>query len=249
MDLGIEGKRAAVAAGSSGLGLGVAHALASEGVRVAICGRDPERLERAVESLGVDAAVVPLVADVSDVEGASTFVAAAVEALGGIDILVPNAGGPPAGNFASTDLDAYPTALQLNLMSTVAMCKLAVPAMQERGWGRVVAITSSTVRQPAAGLILSNVARTGATAFLKTLATEVAGVLSTVNSVQPGLHDTDRLRHLGVSAADAGRAVPTGIVGDALDFGRVVAFLCSQHARFVTGVAVPVDGGAFSGLQ
>jgi 3-oxoacyl-[acyl-carrier protein] reductase len=183
MDLGIEGKRAAVAAGSSGLGLGVAEALASEGVRVAICGRDPDRLERAVESLGVDAAVVPVVADVSDVEGASAFVTAAVKALGGIDILVPNAGGPPAGNFASTDLDAYPAALQLNLMSTVAMCKLAVPAMQERGWGRVVAITSSTVRQPAAGLILSNVARTGATAFLKTLATEVAGDGVTVNSV------------------------------------------------------------------
>jgi 3-oxoacyl-[acyl-carrier protein] reductase len=249
MDLEIEGKRAAVAAGSSGLGLGVAHALASEGVRVAICGRDPERLERAVESLGVDAAVVPLVSDVGTAAGATSFVDAALEALGGIDILVPNAGGPPAGNFASTDLDAYPVALELNLLSTIAMCKRAVPLMQERGWGRVVTVTSSTVRQPAAGLILSNVARTGATAFLKTLATEVARDGVTVNSVQPGMHDTDRLKHLGVDAAAAGRAVPTGVVGDALDFGRVVAFLCSQHARFVTGVAVPVDGGAFAGLQ
>jgi 3-oxoacyl-[acyl-carrier protein] reductase len=249
MDLGIEGRRAAVAAGSAGLGLGVAHALAAEGVQVAICGRDADRLEAAVEALGVDAAVTPIVADVSTSSGATRFVDAAREALGRLDILVPNAGGPPAGGFADTDLDAYLPALELNLLSTVAMCKAAVPAMAEAGWGRVVAITSGTVRQPAPHLMLSNVARTGATAFLKTLATEVAGQGVTVNSVQPGLHDTARLAHLGVTPEQAARRVPAGFVGDALDFGRLVAFLCSAHARFITGVAVPVDGGSFAGLQ
>lgn len=216
---------------------------------MAICGRDAARLEAAVEALGVDAAITPIVADVSTTAGATRFVDAATEALGGLDILVPNAGGPPAGGFASTDLDAYLPALELNLLSTVAMCKAAVPAMVNAGWGRVVAITSGTVRQPAPHLILSNVARTGATAFLKTLSAEVAAHGVTVNSVQPGLHDTDRLAELGLSPEQAARAVPTGFVGDALEFGRLVAFLCSMHARFITGVAVPVDGGSFAGLQ
>ncbi|MGH9251942.1 MAG: SDR family NAD(P)-dependent oxidoreductase, partial [Acidimicrobiales bacterium] len=173
MDLGIRGRRAAVAAASAGLGLACARVLATEGVRVALCGRRPDRVEAAVDALraaGGDA--VGLVADVSGAERGGAFVDRATEALGGVDILVTNAGGPPAGTFASTDVAAYPPALELNLLSTVAMCKAAVPAMIERGWGRVVAITSMTVRQPAPTLILSNTARAGTTAFLKTLATE-----------------------------------------------------------------------------
>jgi 3-oxoacyl-[acyl-carrier protein] reductase len=247
MDLGIAGRTAAVAGASSGLGLASARALAAEGVRVAICGRDRERIEAA--AAGIEGAV-PLVADVSTVDGATGFLEAAVEALGHVDILVPNAGGPPPGNFASTPLDAYGPALQLNLLSTVAMCEAAVPAMCERGWGRVVAITSVSVRQPIPALILSNTARAGATAFLKTLAGEVAGRGVTVNSVQPGLHATDRLRSLyGGDTAAAASGVPTGRVGDPDDFGALVAFLCSEHARFVVGAAVPVDGGAYQGLQ
>lgn len=240
MDLGIAGKRAAVAAASSGLGLGCAKALADEGVRVAICSRDRERVENAAATIG--GSVVPLVADVSTPEGASRFVEAATEALGGIDILVPNAGGPPTGNFASTPIDAYPRALDLNLMSVVAMCSSAVPAMQERGWGRVVAITSLSVRQPLPNLILSNTARAGATAFLKTLAREVAADGVTVNSVQPGLHDTPRVQQTGMAAS--GRPM-----GSADDFGQVVAFLCSEQARFTTGVQLHVDGGDYAGLQ
>lgn len=247
MDLGIEGKRAAVAASSAGLGLGVARALVGAGVRVAICGRDRERVDAAAADLGELA--TPLVADVGTPEGATAFVAAARDALGGIDILVPNAGGPPAGTFESTPLDAYGPALELNLMSTVAMCHAAVPEMRERGWGRVVAITSSTVRQPSPTLILSNTARAGATAFLKTLATEVAGDGVTVNTVQPGLHATDRMRQLGVDATSRPADVPAGFVGDPDDFGAVCAFLCSQQARFVTGAAIPVDGGSSRGLQ
>lgn len=247
MDLGIEGKRAAVAAGSAGLGLGTARALVEAGVRVAICGRDPERLAEAAESLGQ--AAHPLVADVSTVEGATGFVEAAVESLGGLDILVTNAGGPPPGDFASTDLSAYPQALALNLLSVVAMCTAALPSMQAQGWGRILAITSITVRQPLDNLILSNTARAGATGFLKTLANQVAPEGITVNSIQPGLHRTARLGALGVGALEALAAgIPTRSLGEAEHFGQVAAFLCSDPARFINGAAIPVDGGAYPGL-
>ena len=242
MDLGIRGRRAAVGGGSSGLGLGVARALVAEGVEVAICGRRAEAIEAAAAELGEGA--VAVVADLSTPEGAAGFVADAEAALGGpIDILVPTAGGPPPGNFETTPVDAYPAALDLNLMSVVAMCDAAVPGMRERGWGRVVAITSVSVRQPIANLILSNTARAGATAFLKTLALEVIGDGVTVNSVQPGLHDTPRLDALYDDATK--RAMH---LGDADDFGSVVAFLCGQQAKFTTGVQLHVDGGTYAGL-
>ncbi len=251
MDLGIQGRRAAVAASSAGLGLGTAQALAAEGVRVALCGRDQDRLTAAAATIAAAGGVAGAInADVSRIEGATGFVAAAEEALGGIDILVPNAGGPPIGTFASTDLGAYAPALELNLLSAVAMCKAVVPGMQQRGWGRVVAITSVAVRQPVAEIILSNTARTGLTGFLKTLALEVAPYGVTVNSVQPGSHATDRLRaNYGGDLSAAAAATPVGDVGRSEDFGAVVAFLCSDLARFVTGVALPVDGGAYRGLQ
>jgi 3-oxoacyl-[acyl-carrier protein] reductase len=248
VDLGIRGRTAAVAAASAGLGLASATALAEEGVRVAVCGRDQARIDDAAARIGHDA--IGLVADVGQPSGATGFVEEATSALGHIDILVTNAGGPPPGNFSSTELDAYEPALALNLLSVVAMCKAAVPAMQERRWGRVVAITSIAVRQPIATLILSNTARTGATAFLKTLAREVAGDGVTVNSVQPGLHATDRLKSLyGGDESSAARGIPAGCVGQPDDFGAIVAFLCSEPAKFMTGAAINVDGGACAGLQ
>jgi len=247
MDLGLKGKRAAVAAGSAGLGLGTARALVEAGARVAICGRDSERLAGAAQSLGESA--LPLAADVSTVEGATAFVEAAQEGLGGLDILVTNAGGPPPGNFASTDLSAYPEALSLNLLSVVAMCTAALPAMQAEGWGRILAITSISVRQPLDNLILSNTARAGATGFLKTLANQVAPDGITVNSIQPGLHRTARLGALDAGALDSlAASIPTRTLGDAEDFGKVAAFLCSDAARFINGAAIPVDGGAYPGL-
>jgi 3-oxoacyl-[acyl-carrier protein] reductase len=252
MDLGIAGRRAAVAAASAGLGLGTARALVADGVHVAICGRDPDRLAGAVaelEAIG-GGAVHGIAADVGTVGGAERFVADATEALGGIDILVPNAGGPPPGGFGSTELSAYAPALELSLLSTVAMCMAAVPAMRAQGWGRVAAITSVSVRQPIPGLILSNTARAGLTGFLKTLALEVAADGVTVNSVQPGSHATDRLRSMhGGDLTAAATAVPTGVLGRPEDFGAVVAFLCSDQARFITGAAVPVDGGSYRALQ
>lgn len=241
MELGISRRRAAIGGASSGLGLATARALIAEGVTVAICGRDRARIDDAAQHLGSGA--VPIVADLSTPEGASGFIADATSALGGLDIVVPNAGGPPPGTFASTDVAAYPEALALNLLSVVAMCKAAVPAMVDAGWGRIVAITSMTVRQPSPHLILSNTARAGATGFLKTLALEVAGTGVTVNSVQPGLHATDRLRSLyGADGPDQ----PTG---DPDDFGATVAYLCGEPAKFITGAALSVDGGAVLGLQ
>jgi 3-oxoacyl-[acyl-carrier protein] reductase len=241
MDLGLTGRRAAVAAASSGLGLASAKALATEGASVAICGRDAERLADAAAIVGHGC--VAIVADVGTAGGAEGFVHEAAGALGGIDILVPNGGGPPAGNFAATPVDAYQSALDANLLAVVAMCKAAVPDMQAQGWGRVVAITSLSVRQPMANLILSNTARAGVTGFLKTLALEVASSGVTVNSVQPGLHRTARVEQLyGVDA------VSSMAMGDADDFGAIVAFLCGRQARYTTGVQLHVDGGAYAGL-
>jgi 3-oxoacyl-[acyl-carrier protein] reductase len=247
MDLGIAGRRAAVAAASKGLGFGVAQALASEGVRVAICSRDRASVDAAVARLGSDA--VGIVADVGSVDGARGFVRDARDALGGIDILVPNAGGPPPGDFAHTSVEQYLDAFELNCRGAIAMCYDAVPAMQEQRWGRVVAITSIAVRQPIGGLILSNTARAGLTGFLRTLAREVAADGVTVNSVLPGIHATDRITSLyGGDDGSAASGIPAGHIGDPADFGSVAAFLCSEAANFVTGVALQVDGGAYAAL-
>ena len=248
MDLGIDTRRAAVAAGSAGLGLAAARALVQAGCKVAICGRDPDRLARATEELGE--AAIGLQVDVGDAAGGQRFVAAATEALGGVDILVTNAGGPPPGTFSDTPIEAYQPALELNLLSVVGMCTAAVPPMREQGFGRVVAITSVSVRQPIDFLVLSNTARAGATGFLKSLALEVAADGVTVNSVQPGYHDTDRLAGLPDDARASMLAqIPAGRLGSAGDFGNIVAFLASTHAGFITGAAIPVDGGSYGGLQ
>jgi 3-oxoacyl-[acyl-carrier protein] reductase len=215
---------------------------------VAICGRDEAKVADAAARIGSGA--VPLVADVSTAAGAVAFAREAGAALGGVDILVTNAGGPPAGTFGSVDVDQYVAAFELNCLSAIAMCKEVVPAMQAQGWGRVLAITSVAVRQPIATLILSNTARAGLTGFLKTLAREVAADGVTVNSLLPGYHATARLTQLYGSDGLAGLAtgVPAGRLGEPGDFGRVAAFLCSEPARFVTGTATPVDGGTYAGL-
>ena len=246
MDLGLEGKTAAVAAASTGLGLASARALAAEGVRVAICGRREDRLAKGAAT--IEGEVETIVADVGEPDGARGFVETAQERLGSVDILVANAGGPPGGNFASTDLAAYEEALRLNLLSTIVMCQTAVPPMQERGWGRVVAITSVGARQPITRLIASSTARAGVTGFLKAMAVDVAPDGVTVNSVQPGLHATERLQHLGTPLDELAKQIPVGFVGDPDDFGALVAFLCSQQARFITASAIPIEGGAYPGL-
>ena len=247
MDLGLQGKTAAIAAGTAGLGLGTAKALARDGVQVVICGRDEAKLQRAIAEIGDGAQ--GFVCDVSTDAGGREFVERAIAAVGSIDILVANGGGPPAGTFESTPEEAYLPALQNNLLSIVAMCHAAVPGMRERKWGRVLAITSVSVRQPINNIILSNTARAGVTAFLKTLAREVARDGVTVNTIQPGTHATERITQLYGSNLDSAAAtIPAGIVGDADDFGRIAAFMCSDSAKFMTGVQLHVDGCAYAGL-
>lgn len=246
MDLGISGKTAAVAASSAGLGLGAAKALAADGVRVAISGRDGDKLLAAAD--GIDGDVVTIPADVSTPEGGRGFVDAAIAELGQVDILVTNAGGPPPGTFVNTEQENYQAALDMNCLSMIEMCRAAIPPMQERGWGRVCAITSVGVKQPIGYLLASSVARAGLTSFLKITAREIAASGVTINSCQPGTHWTDRVAKIVASPEDAAKNIPAGITGDPDDFGHAVAFLCSEQAKFITGTGLLIDGGAATGL-
>jgi 3-oxoacyl-[acyl-carrier protein] reductase len=247
MDLGISGKRAVVAASTSGLGLATAVALADAGCKVVINGRTEARLAETVPKV---AGSIPIAGDLATQAGAEAFIDAAANVLGGVDILITNAGGPPPGNFTETDVSAYAAALEMNLVSMAAMCKRVVPDMQAQKWGRIVAITSTSVHTPMPNLILSNTARSGLTSLLKTLALEVVGDGITVNTAQPGLHLTPRITDLYSGNVDDMAAMqPTGRIGDAADFGQVVAFLCSEQANYITGVSIPVDGGRFTQLQ
>ncbi len=246
MNLGIAGRTAAVAAGSAGLGLGSAKALAANGVRVAICGRDADRL--AAAKAEIEGEVMTVIADLSNPTEGARFVSQAAEGLGSVDILVTNAGGPPPGTFESTEIAAYQAAFDMNCKAMIEMCRVAIPPMRERGWGRVCAITSVGVKQPIPFLIASSVARAGLTSFLKITAREVAPHGVTVNSAQPGTHWTDRIAQISNNPADAGQSNPMGICGDADDFGAAVAFLCSEQAKFITGTGLLIDGGQSVGL-
>lgn len=249
MDLGISGRRAAVAAGTAGLGLATARALVGEGVRVAVCGRDPQRLQDALDALGGSA--VGVLADMSSPEGAAEFAAAAADQLGGpLDIVVANAGGPPPGGPSATTPEAFRSALELNFLSTVSLVQAAVPEMRANRWGRVLAITSVGARQPIPMLAASTSARAATTAFIKNLATEVAADGVTANTIQPGSHRTARMAQLREDQSDELlRSIPAGRLGEADDFGAVAAFLCSEQANFVCGASVIVDGGSSRGLQ
>lgn len=246
MDLHLSQKRVVVAAASKGLGFATARALVDEGAQVVICGRDVLALEEAVARLGPQASAIAV--DLSDEGAAARFVMDATDRLGGIDALVTNGGGPPPATALQADLDAYRAAFEMNCLATIAMCSAAVPVMVEAGWGRIVAITSMSVREPIGNLVLSNVARSGVSAYLKSLARDVAASGVTVNSVQPGLHATNRLKALhGSELAGVTASVPVGHLGRPEDFGSVVAFLCSDQARFITGTSVLVDGGVSHG--
>ncbi|MGH3756749.1 SDR family oxidoreductase [Actinophytocola sp.] len=246
MDLGITGRIAAVPAASAGLGLAVATALAAEGVRVAMCGRGEARLNGAAQRLGA----VPLIADVSTVEGAERFLDMVDDKVGPPDILVLNGGGPPPGDAVAAPLESYADALQGTALPAIAMCRAAVPGMADRHWGRVLAISSITVKQPIPELVPSTTARAALTGYLKSTATAYAAHGVTVNSLQAGLHSTDRLVQVyGEHLEMESRAIPAQTLGRPADFGAVAAFLCSEHARFITGASIPVDGGSNRGLM
>ena len=238
MDLGIAGKVALVTAASKGLGRASAMALRQEGVDVVICARGEAALHETIAALGGTDHALGLVEDITDPEAPARVVAATLERFGRVDILVANAGGPPPARALELEDSQIEAAVNANLITSIRLVREAIPRMQGQGWGRVCCITSYSVKQPIPALALSNLSRTGLWAWAKTAAQDVAGSGVTINLACPGTHATDRMKQLG----------GTGPMGDPADFGRVVAFLCSEPANYINGVAVQVDGGATLGL-
>ena len=257
MDLGIRGKVALVAASSKGLGRASAEALAAEGVDLVLCARGEAALREAAGEIrrASNVRVVDVVADVATAAGIADVLSAAEREFGYVDILVTNAGGPPAGPFENHAPEAWETAVRTNLTSVVELVRGVLPGMRERRWGRIVNVTSIAVKQPVDNLILSNSVRAAVTGFARTLANEVAPYGITVNNVMPGYTRTSRVEELAMRTAslqgstpDAAYAVwesqiPMGRLGDPAEFGAMVCFLCSAHASYTTGASIPVDGG------
>lgn len=244
------------------MGRATALALAEEGAEVAICARDGGALEATRDEIAdrTGATVVAVPADVSTEEGAVRFVREGSEALGGCQILVANAGGPPGGRFEDLSDDDFRATLELNFFSTLRMAREAIPRMRQAGYGRIVIVGSLAVKQPIPGLILSNSIRAGLMGWARTLADEVGPHGITVNAVLPGWIDTERLRPVVEARAEAsGRSVdeeateqaaevPLRRIGDPREVGDVVAFLCSERASYLTGCFIQVDGGLYRGL-
>jgi 3-oxoacyl-[acyl-carrier protein] reductase len=254
MDLGIADKRAIVCAGSKGLGRGCAEALAAAGVQLVLNARGAEALDAAAAEIraahGVE--VTPVAADITTAEGRAAVLAAGPAP----DILVNNAGGPPPGLWSDWSREDFIRALDANMLAPIAMMQAVLPGMMDRGWGRVVNITSQSVKAPIPSLGLSNAARTGLTGFVAGTSRQVAPKGVTINNMLPGIHDTDRAGALdrGVAAAegigeDAARArrvatIPARRYGAPAEFGAMCAFLCSMHAGFIVGQNILLDGGA-----
>lgn len=254
MDLGIAGKRGLVCASSKGLGLGCARALAEAGVNLVMNARGAESLEEAAEAIRTDfgVEVVTVAVDVTTPEGQ----AAVLDAAGEVDILVTNAGGPPPGMWQDWEREDFIKALDANMLTPIALMKALLPGMMERGWGRVVNITSQSVKAPIPVLGLSNSARAGLTGYVAGTARQVAGKGVNINNLQPGIHATDRAESLDKGAAEAqgisveqARAnrcatIPAGRYGTKEEFGAACAFLCSQYAGYIVGQNILLDGGA-----
>ncbi|MDE0994868.1 MAG: SDR family oxidoreductase [Rhodospirillales bacterium] len=253
MDMGISGKKALICASSKGLGRGCAEALAAEGVNVVINGRNAEVLETTAakirETYGVQ--VTAVACDVTTAEGQAMIVVAA----GDVDILVTNAGGPPPGLWSDWERDDFIAALDANMLTPIALMKACLPGMMARGWGRVVNITSQSVKAPIAVLGLSNAARTGLTGYVAGTARQVADKGVSINNLLPGIHATDRavsldsgvMKAQGISMKQAQKqrqaSIPARRYGTAEEFGAACAFLCSQHAGYIVGQNILLDGG------
>ena len=256
MNLGLDGKVALVCGASRGLGRAIAAELAAEGASLAVCSRDVGKLEAAAAEL--DALALP--ADLS-VRGEPTrVVEETVERLGKLDVLVANTGGPPAGTHDTLTLDDWDRATTLLLRSTVELSTAALPGMKERGWGRILAVTSVAVKQPVDNLILSNSLRAAVTGFAKTLSREVAPHGITVNTILPGYTATERVTELNRANAEREgvdpseiqarleASIPLGRLAEPAEFAALAAFLASERASYITGGAFAVDGGWLRGL-
>lgn len=256
MDLGIKGKKAIVCAASKGLGKGCAEALAREGVEVTICARGAEVLHATAKELGAAGAkVTPVACDVTTEEGRKALLAACPNP----DILINNAGGPPPGDFKNFTLDDWRKAVEGNMITPIALIHATVYGMMQRGFGRIVNITSQSVKAPIAALELSNGARLGLTGAVAVIARKAARNNVTINGILPGPFDTDRLRGTSQKMAEARKVpvsvideerkagVPAGRFGTPAEFGAAVTFLCSEHAGFITGQNILIDGGGYPG--
>ncbi len=254
MDLGIRGKRALVCAGSKGLGRGCAEALAAAGVEIVLNARGTQALQATAQAIRDrhQVAVTAIAADITTEAGRAEVLAAA----GPLDILVTNAGGPPPGLWSEWSRDDFIRAIDANMLTPIALMQAALPGMMAKGWGRVVNITSQSVKAPIPQLGLSNAARTGLTGFVAGTARQVAPSGVTINNLLPGIHATDRAISLdtGVATAqgitlEAAKAareatIPARRYGTAAEFGAMCAFLCSMHAGFIVGQNILLDGGA-----
>jgi 3-oxoacyl-[acyl-carrier protein] reductase len=254
-------KIALVCAASKGLGRASAEALARDGFNVAICARGADALNETAEAIrAAGGEVLAIPADVSKAKDVERVIAATVERFGGLDVLVTNTGGPPSGPFMTLDEQVWRSAIDSLFLSVVRLCRGAIPHMQARGGGRIINITSISVKQPIEGLVLSNALRSAVTSLAKTLAAELAPHNILVNCVAPGYTRTDRVVELSAQAAAREGTtadvvekrtiakIPLGRMGEPKEFGEVVAFLASPAASYVTGVTIPVDGGWTRGL-
>ena len=262
MDLGLNGRIAIVAAASKGLGRAVAEGLAREGAQVAICSRNEESLQQAAVIIEKAGGRPPFfrAVDVTDSTAVSSFVAAVEAHFGRIDICVTNSGGPPSKLFKDTESQDWHSAIDQLLMSTVFFAKEVLPRMQINKWGRLITITSSTVKQPVDGLLLSNAVRAAVTGLARTLANEYGPHGITVNNVCPGYTNTDRLGDLAdmiskrsgttreTIFANWEKQIPVGRVGTPEEFAAVVTFLASERASYVNGTSIAIDGGMVRGL-
>lgn len=246
MDLRLKGRTAIVCGASAGIGLGIAEALTEEGANVVVFARRPDALQREAERLG--AVAVP--GDVAVAADLERLVRTTVDRFGGIDIVVNNSGGPPRTSALALDEHNIVDAVQLMLVSAVRLTSLCLPYLEASECGRIVNVTSSTVREPVDNLALSNAVRPGVVGWAKTLARELGPAGITVNSIAPGRIDTERLREVypdGPTEADLVR-IPLRRLGTPREIGDLVAFLCSDRAAYITGTVIPVDGGLTRGL-
>jgi 3-oxoacyl-[acyl-carrier protein] reductase len=262
MDLGLKNKVALVAAGSRGLGKAVAEELAVEGASLVLCARDSRTLDETAAAIAKSSnvPVVAVPADVTVKDDIKRVVDTGIERFGRIDILVTNAGGPPAGRFDQLTHEQWEAALRLTLFSAVELTRLVLPGMKERRWGRILNITSVAAKQPIENLLLSNSIRAGLTGFARTLANEVAAEGITVNNIMPGYTRTERLDELaGMMAEKQGispdefrgkweKEIPMGRLAEPREFAALATFLVSERASYITGTSMQVDGGYIKSL-